>query len=94
MYFGSNVIPSDDPDQTYVVLQAAQTLMPKEKMEAEFISKFEMSEDVNGSTRVVPLEYISSPLFVYKNYGGSSREYFCALPKRKWGRYFGDKVHV
>ena len=34
-------------------------------METEFISKFEMSEDVNGSTRVVPLEYISSPLFVY-----------------------------
>ena len=92
--YKSNVIPSDDPDQTYVVLQAAQTLMPKEKMEAEFISKFEMSEDVNGSTRVVPLEYISSPLFVYKNYGGSSREYFCALPKRKWGRYFGDKVQV
>ena len=63
--YKSNVFPTDKRDQTYVVLQSASSLMSMEKMESEFISKFEMSEDVNGSTRVVPLEYISSPLFVY-----------------------------
>jgi hypothetical protein len=90
--FRSNVFPTDDRDQTYVCLQAADTLLDMNNLEEDFISKFEMSDDVNSSTYMIPLECISSPLFVYRNYGGSSREYFCALPKRKWGRYFGDKV--
>jgi hypothetical protein len=41
---------------------------------------------------VVEIETISNLLCVYKNYGGPSNYYFCVLPKRKWGRYFGEKI--
>ncbi len=51
-----------------------------------------MQEDLDECTYVVPLESIVNPLCVFKNYGGQNREYFCPLPQRKWGRYFGDKI--
>jgi hypothetical protein len=31
---------------------------------------------------------------VYKNYGGCVNEFFCALTKRKWRRYFRAQLGV
>jgi hypothetical protein len=41
---------------------------------------------------VVEIETISNLLCALKNYGGTSNSYFCVLPKRKWGHYFGEKI--
>ncbi len=63
-------------------------------MSEEFISKFLMSENLDEYTYAVPIDSIVNPLCVFKNYGGggTNREYFCTLPQRKWGCYFGDKI--
>jgi hypothetical protein len=31
---------------------------------------------------------------VFKNYGGQCTQFFYALPKRQWGRYFGDRIQI
>ena len=40
----------------------------------------------------VEIQSISNPLCVFKNYGGSKSEYFCASPQRYWSRFFGDRI--
>ena len=60
-----------------------------------FVSKFELGFDRDIQDYVVvPIESIAHPLAVFQNYGGNYKEYCCALPKRKWGRYFGDKIII
>ncbi len=66
--------------------------MSMERMGKDFISKFHMPNDLDECTYAVPLESIVHPLCVFKNYGGQNREYFCTLPQRKWGRYFGEQI--
>jgi hypothetical protein len=66
--------------------------MSTEKMTEDFVCKFMLQS--NTPTSVVEIESISNPLLVFKNYGGSTSEYFCALPQRKWGRYFGERIIV
>jgi hypothetical protein len=72
------------------VIQSSNDLMSIEKMTQEFIYKFILPS--NTPTSVVKIESISNPLCVFKNYGGSKSEYFCALPERKWSQYFGDRI--
>ena len=66
--------------------------MSMDRMSRDFVSKISMPEDLDDCTYVVPIDAIVHPLCVFKNYGGPNREYFCILPQRKWGRYFGDKI--
>ncbi len=66
--------------------------MSMDRMSEDFVSKFHMPEDLDECTYVVPLESIVNPLCVFKNYGGQNREFFCTLPQRNWGRYFGDEI--
>jgi hypothetical protein len=43
---------------------------------------------------LVSISSIAHPLCVFKNYGGQCTQFFCALPKRQWGRYFGDQIQI
>ena len=74
----------------YAVLQSSSDPISMEQLTDEFIGSFVIND--LQPTEVVEVETISSALCVFKNYGGPSHSYFCALPKRKWGRYFGQKI--
>jgi hypothetical protein len=61
-----------------------------EQLSENFICNFVVEDD--QQTVVVEIETIINRLCVFKNYGGTSNSYFCVLPKRKLGRYFGEKI--
>ena len=61
-----------------------------EQLCEKFICNFVVEDD--EQTVVVEIETFSNPLCVFKNYGGPLNSYFCVLPKRKWGCYFGEKT--
>jgi len=44
------------------------------------------------SVVTVPLSSFVHPLCVLPDYGGHGTSYLVILPRRNWGRYFGDKV--
>ena len=83
-----------DTDTVYAVVQSATEPVSSEKLMSEFVSRFEVNEHLDDHTCVIPVECISSPLFVFENSGGSIREYFCVLTRKKWGRYFGGQVVI
>ena len=63
--------------------------LPMSQLEEDFISSFDLGFDAKVNYQVVPIETIAYPLYVFENYNGFKREHFCALPRRKWARYFG-----
>jgi hypothetical protein len=67
-----------------------------ETLTMEFVSKFTMppNDNINNSTYLVSISSIAHPLCVFKNYRGLCTQFFCALPKRRWGRYFGDWIKI
>ncbi len=66
--------------------------MSMDRMSFEFVSEFHMPENLDEYTYAVPIDSIVHPLCVFKNYGEPNRQYFCTLPQRKWGHYFGEKM--
>jgi hypothetical protein len=58
------------------------------------ISSFELGCDPNVDYKVVPIDSIIEPLLVFGKSPGCTNEYCCALPKRKWGRYFGERIEI
>jgi hypothetical protein len=74
----------------YVVIQSSSNPITMDQLCENFICNFVVED--NQQTVVVEIETISNPLCVYMNYGGPSNPYFCVLTKRKWGRYFGEKL--
>ncbi len=74
----------------YAVIQSSSDPTTMDQLCENFICNFVVEDD--QQTVVVEIETISNPLCVYKNYSGPSNSYFCVLPKRKWERYFGEKI--
>jgi hypothetical protein len=74
----------------YAVIQSSSDPITMEQLIDNFICKFELADDQQRV--VVEIETISIALCVFKNYGGPLNSYFCVLPKRKWGCYFGEKI--
>jgi hypothetical protein len=74
----------------YAVIQSSSDPITMEKLCENFICNFVVEDD--QQMVVVEIETISNPLCVYKNYGGPSNSYFCILPKKNWGHYFGEKI--
>ncbi len=74
----------------YAVIQSSSDPITMEQLIENFICKFVLEDD--QQTIVVEIETISNTLCVFKNYGGPLNLYFCVLPKRKWGCYFGEKI--
>jgi hypothetical protein len=73
-----------------VVIQSSSDPITMDQLCENFICNFVFEDD--QQTLVVEIETISNTLCVYKNYDGPSNSYFCVLPKRKWGSYFGEKI--
>jgi hypothetical protein len=67
-----------------------------ETLTTEFVSKFTMppNDNIENSTYLVSISSIEHPLCVFMNYRGLCTQFFCALPKRRWGRYFGDRIEI
>jgi hypothetical protein len=74
----------------YAVIQSSSDPITMEQLIENFICKFVLEDD--QQTVVVEIETTSNTLCIFKNYGGPLNSYFCVLPKRKWGRYFGEKI--
>jgi hypothetical protein len=81
-------------DHLYVVIHASSTYLSFDDLEVKFISKFTLG-DVNQCMYIVKVDDILGPLFVFRNYGGKNddaNQLFCALPQRKWAKYFSNKI--
>jgi hypothetical protein len=76
-------------NSAYAIIQSSSDPITMEQLCENFICNFVVEDD---QQTVAEIETISNPLWVYKNYGGPSNSYFCVLPKRKWGHYFGEKI--
>jgi hypothetical protein len=74
----------------YAVIQSSSGPISMEQLTDKFICSSVLNDDTQ--TEVVEIETISSTLCVLKNYDGHLNSYFCGLPKRKWGHYFGQKI--
>jgi hypothetical protein len=74
----------------YAVIQSSSDPITMEQLSKNFICNFVVEDD--QQMVVVEIETISNLLCVFKNCGGPSNFYFCVLPKRKWGCYFGEKI--
>ena len=83
-----------DEDDVFAVVQSSVQPLHISQLEDEFISSIELGFDAEVHYQVVPVESIVRPLYVFKNYNGSKKEFFCSLPRRKWARYFGDKIET
>jgi hypothetical protein len=77
-------------NSVYAVIQSSSDLITMEQLCENFICNF-VVEDIQKMV-VVEIEIISNPSCAHKNYGGPLNSYFCVLPRRKWGSYFGEKI--
>ena len=78
----------------YAVVHTATSYVPWSKIEADFVVPFKLGP-INNHIYIVNVDNIIDPLFAFKDYGGAgadSERYFCVLPNRKWGRYFGNRI--
>ena len=80
----------------YAVVHTASETVPWYNIMNDFVSSFYLG-NVKGCVYIVDIKCIKDPLFVFQDIGGvapRSDKYFCVLPYKKWGRYFGDKVKL
>lgn len=83
-----------EPNRPYAVVQISTKPLSMRDLRRDFVSKFELGCDLDEELCVVPVDHgIVHPLCVFRNYGGSNREFFSVLPKRSWGNYFSDAIH-
>ena len=81
-------------DDVFAVIQSSVEPLLMSQLEEDFISSFDLGFDAKVHYQVVPVETIAYPLYVFENYNGLKREHFCALPRRKWARYFGNRIQT
>ncbi len=87
---------SDYMESIHVVVQSSKDVVSMETLTTQFVSKFTLppKDQINNSTYLVSISSIAHPLCVFKNYSGQHTQFFCALPKRRWGRCFGDRIQI
>jgi hypothetical protein len=73
----------------YAVIQSLIILITMEQLIDKFVCSFVL--DHHRRTEIVKIDTIRTTLCIFKNYGGPLNLYFCVLPKRNWGQYFGEK---
>jgi hypothetical protein len=57
----------------------------------------DLSYDVTRCMYIIKVEDIAGPLFVFKNYGGTSSVaniLQCALLQSEWGQYISDCIFI
>ena len=80
-----------DDDTIYASIVTSAQPVTMTMMEEDFVVSFEMTFD-DGHFTLVEISSIAHPLFVFEDYGGPDNKYFCVLPRRRWGRFFGRRV--
>ena len=78
-------------EQLYAVVHTAADYVSWERLCQDFVVPFQLG-DVKSCVFIVPVDCIVDPLFVFRDYGGSSGNFFCALPYRKWGEYYRSRI--
>jgi hypothetical protein len=83
-------------DSIHVVIESSHDVVSMDALSQSFVKKFKMptSSKLADSTYLVPISTIAHPLCVFKNYGRSVNEFFCALPRRKWSGYFSAQIGI
>jgi hypothetical protein len=74
------------------VIQCSTKPLRWSRLKKQFVVEIILGIDDEVSVVTVPLSSLVHPLCVVPNYGGHGTSYFVILPRRNWGRYFGDKV--
>jgi hypothetical protein len=89
-------IESEYMDSIHVVVQSSKDIVSMETLTTEFVSKFTLppKDQIDNSSYLIFISSIAHPLCVFKNYGGMCTQFFCAIPKWQWGRYFGDWIQI
>ena len=80
----------------YAVVHTASTMVSWNKVLDDFVSPFILG-NVKECVYIVDIHCITAPLFVFEDVGGiapNTKQHFCVLPYKKWGRYFGEKVNL
>jgi len=83
---------TNDKEQMYAVVRTAKEPLSWETLENDFVCKVELGRG-HEFFEVVPVDSITHPLLVFDNLGGSVLEHFVVLPRRKWARFFGNKIY-
>jgi hypothetical protein len=83
-------------DSVHVVIESSHNVVSMDALSQSFVKKFKMptSSKLADSTYLIPISTIAHPLCVFKNYGGSVNEFFCALPRRKRSGYFSTQISI
>jgi hypothetical protein len=74
------------------VIQCATKPLRWSRLKKQFVVEVILGIDDEVSVVTVPLSSLVHPLCVVPDYGGHGTSYLVILPRRNWGRYFGDKV--
>ena len=81
-------------NKLYAVIHTASKYLSWQTIEKDFVAQFKFGDE-DKCIFIVDVDTIISPLFVFKNFGGSDSDkenYFCALPRRKWAQYFDRRI--
>jgi hypothetical protein len=79
-------------EKTEAVIQCATKPLRWSRLKKQFVVEVILGIDDEVSVVTVPLSSLVHPLCVVPDYGGQGTSYLVILPRRNWGRYFGDKV--
>jgi hypothetical protein len=77
----------------FAIVQKSIKSVKMDVLQEEFIMQFQFSGNPEKDYCVVPIKQITHPLYVFENHGGSMNEYYCSIPRRCWGKYFGDRIN-
>ena len=81
-------------NKLYAVIHTASKYLSWQTIEKDFVAQFKFGDE-DKCIFIIDVDAIISPLFVFKNFGGSDSDkenYFCALPRRKWAQYFDRRI--
>ncbi|KAL7543436.1 hypothetical protein ACHAWF_007383 [Thalassiosira exigua] len=81
-----------DKDQLFV--QSSETTLSTADLKSKFVCEFTVDATNQEDLFVVPISSIEDTLFVFKNYGATTKNYFGVLPRRHWSCDFGDRINI
>ena len=91
-----NAKVKDLDDGTRMVYAVIRTInhpvIPWDDIASEFINPVDLSTNFKKMYVLTPLLSFVHQLAVFQDYGGPDNKYFCVLPRRRWGRFFGKRI--
>ena len=80
-------------DEVCAAIRTSLRQITWEKVKKDFIANFDLDVE-NNNYDFVPLTSIISPLYVFRDVGGSKTKCFVVFPKRCWSEFFDEKIMV